>query len=55
MKLMTSWIMGQFTQALEVSIVFVLLVHVVAFMIGKTFLGLVADYRGEVKNLVGEE
>ena len=55
MKLMNSWIMGQFTQALEVNIVFVLLVHVAAFMIGKSYLGLVADFLGEVKSQVGEE
>ena len=55
MKLMTSWIMGQFTQALEVNIVFVLLVHVVDSMIGKSYLGHVADFLGAVKSQVGEE
>ena len=55
MKLMTSWIMGQFTQALEVNIVFVSLVHVAAFMIEKSYLGLAADFRGAVKSQVGEE
>ena len=55
MKLMTSWIMGQFTQALEVNIVFVSLVHVAAFMIARSSLGLVADFLGEVKSQVGEE
>ena len=55
MKLMNSWIMGQFTQALEDNIVFVLLVHVADFMIGKSYLGLAADFLGEVKSQVGEE
>ena len=47
--------MGQFTQALAVNIVFVSLVHVVAFMIVKSYLGLAADFLGEVKSQVGEE
>jgi hypothetical protein len=47
--------MGQFTQALEVNIVFVSLDHVADCMIEKSYLGLAADFRGAVKSQVGEE
>ena len=47
--------MEKFNQVMVVNIVIKLLDHVVGFTIGKSYLGLAQDWRGEVRNLVGEE